>query len=271
MSRQAKTIAGVVGVAVVGILALLMMGPLVALVVLVAGGLAVAVVLQRSGDGPTKPKLPSRPRGRSRKDDDTTDLLRSATSTVEPLSTWTPPDALKPWTPPAGIDAEGAIDQLRDGTVESATPDATETDFWSPGDDSLTDFSDLAEPTTDETSWLDEATSTEVTFTTQPAAWDDGSTWDDSAVAVEGNPLDDLQRLDDIDVIAEFERLDQEPEATTSLFGAPTDLVPINEDVSNADDIMAASQATELHVEQDDNSELAKLLAKVQARLAAYE
>jgi hypothetical protein len=35
---------------------------------------------------------------------------------------------------------------------------------------------------------------------------------------------------------------------------------------------MAASQATELQVEQnDDNSELAKLLAKVQARLAAYE
>ncbi len=50
---------------------------------------------------------------------------------------------------------------------------------------------------------------------------------------------------------------------------------PIDENVESADDIMAASQATELHVEEEDtggdNSELAKLLAKVQSRLAAYE
>ena len=50
---------------------------------------------------------------------------------------------------------------------------------------------------------------------------------------------------------------------------------PIDENVESADDIMAASQATELHVEDEDaggdNSELAKLLAKVQSRLAAYE
>ena len=50
---------------------------------------------------------------------------------------------------------------------------------------------------------------------------------------------------------------------------------PIDENVHSDDDIMAASQATELHVEPDeaegDNSELAKLLAKVQSRLAAYE
>ena len=40
-----------------------------------------------------------------------------------------------------------------------------------------------------------------------------------------------------------------------------------------ADDIMAASQATELTVNESagENAELAKLLAKVQARLAAYE
>lgn len=46
----------------------------------------------------------------------------------------------------------------------------------------------------------------------------------------------------------------------------------INEDVSTADEIMAASAATELHVDEAaENSELAKLLAKVQARLSAYE
>lgn len=54
---------------------------------------------------------------------------------------------------------------------------------------------------------------------------------------------------------------------------------PINEDVASADDIMAASQATEVHFDDGeadsgsdgDNSELARLLAKVQERLAAYE
>jgi hypothetical protein len=110
--------------------------------------------------------------------------------------------------------------------------------------------------------------------------WDDGSTWDGTSVATEANPLDELARLDDVDVIAEFERLDDRDVASTS--GIDPSLVgespvlgeaisPINEAVSSADDIMAASQATELTVEQDDNSELAKLLAKVQARLAAYE
>lgn len=53
----------------------------------------------------------------------------------------------------------------------------------------------------------------------------------------------------------------------------------VNEDVESADDIMAASHATELSVVKEpaaaggpgENSELAKLLAKVQARLSAYE
>lgn len=282
MSSQAKTIAGVAVVAVVGLLALVMMGPLVALLVLVAGGLAVVVVLQRSNDGVAKLPSRSRSRGRSRNDDDTTDLLRSATSTVQPLTTWTPPDALAPWTPPTGIgDEETSSTGFAPPAPEAPSPNA---DFWSTEEAALTDFSDLAEPAADEsTSWLDEpittddAFTTQDTVTTQPDAWQDGSTWDDSNVTVEGNPLDDLARLDDIDVIAELERLDGNertdtgPQPKPSLFGAPSDFVRINEDVSSADDIMAASQATELQVEQEDNSELAKLLAKVQARLAAYE
>jgi hypothetical protein len=233
--------------------------------------LGVVVVLQRSNDGAAK--LPSRSRSRSR-NDDTTDLLRSATSTVEPLTTWTPPDALKPWTPPTGTEAdEASIDALAPAPPEGPSPDA---DFWSTDETALTGFSDLAEPSADEsTSWLDEPATVEDTFATPTSEWQDGSTWDDSNVAVDGNPLDDLARLDEIDVIAEFERLDGTertgPEPSTSLFGVPADLTPINEDVSSADDIMAASQATELQVQQEDNSELAKLLAKVQARLAAYE
>ena len=81
--------------------------------------------------------------------------------------------------------------------------------------------------------------------------------------------------MDEVDVIAEFERLDERDTLATPDFDSPAPvgdpLSPINEAVSSADDIMAASQATELQVEEDDNSELAKLLAKVQARLAAYE
>ena len=101
--------------------------------------------------------------------------------------------------------------------------------------------------------------------------WADGSTWDGASVATDTNPLDEIARLDEVDVIAELERLDeQEAKPSTSLFDVGH-VAPINEDVTSADDIMAASQATELQVESEDNSELAKLLAKVQARLAAYE
>jgi hypothetical protein len=114
------------------------------------------------------------------------------------------------------------------------------------------------------------------------------STWDDRDMSLDRNPLDDLKRLDEVDVMAEVERLEARssglevaepqqarpqaprPEATesTSLFSVPA---PINENVSSDDDIIAASQATELTVTRTGNAELAKLLAKVQARLAAYD
>jgi hypothetical protein len=278
VSRQAKTVTGVVIVAIAALLAMVLMGLMIGLLVLVVGGLAVAVVLQRSEDGvPRRPRPKGRSRGRS---DDTTELLRSATSKVEPLTTWTPPDSLKPWTPLADPDA---VAQPA-AEFAPAPPDApVEDDFWSTSEPAITDFSDLAEPTTDEpTSWFDEPVGTDDPFgateVAEPNAWADGSTWDDSGVATDRNPLDDLARLDDVDVIAEFERLDgREPPAasspTTSMFDVPAPVFepPINEDVSSAEDIMAASQATELHVVEEDNSELAKLLAKVQARLAAYE
>jgi len=45
----------------------------------------------------------------------------------------------------------------------------------------------------------------------------------------------------------------------------------VNEAVTGADDIMAASQATELHLANSEQTELQKLLAKVQIRLSAYE
>jgi hypothetical protein len=93
----------------------------------------------------------------------------------------------------------------------------------------------------------------------------------------EDNPLADLDRLDEIDPIAEVERLEGISSSAAvmtspgdfSFSSAPT---PINEAaVKSSDDIMAASQATELNVAEGEDSELARLLAKVQQRLAAYE
>ena len=297
MSKEAKTVTGLVIVALLALGTLVTMGMLVALGVLVAGGLGVAAVFQRDDMTPTK--LRSRNSKR-----ETTDLLHSATSTVEPLTTWTPPDSLKPWSPSADTTAPAPPSDL---TSAPSTPSADQ-DFWSPTSPSVSDFKDLAEPPhvaepTDwaqSTDWAEPTDWAETTSTESPEAaptaapapsswlddpfgatdgtdqrqsdgWADGSTWDDSTITADSNPLDDLARLDDIDVIAEFERLDERE--TLGQPGFDQALSPINEAVSSADDIMAASQATELQVQQDndDNSELAKLLAKVQARLAAYE
>jgi hypothetical protein len=59
------------------------------------------------------------------------------------------------------------------------------------------------------------------------------------------------------------------PAGNFSFSSAPR---PIDEAaVQTPDDVMAASEATELIVGDGEDSELARLLAKVQQRLAAYE
>lgn len=102
--------------------------------------------------------------------------------------------------------------------------------------------------------------------------------------------LEELEALEDLDPIAEVERLEEEAgdletlepyEAEFESVEVEEDveeveegdlLAPIDEDVESADDIMKASAATELKGPvAGENSELAKLLAKVQSRLAAYE
>lgn len=104
--------------------------------------------------------------------------------------------------------------------------------------------------------------------------------------------FDELASFDDVDAVAEVDTYETitddgtdveyeevveaevEPEPVkTSLFSAPA---PIREDVHSDEEILEASHATELHVPDagaggGDNAELAKLLAKVQSRLAAYE
>jgi len=103
----------------------------------------------------------------------------------------------------------------------------------------------------------------------QPA-WDTWREFDGGTVADEydaQNPLGALDRLDEIDPIAEVERI----EAAGSAFSFSSGPTIDERAVQTADDIMAASQATELQVVDGADSELARLLAKVQARLAAYE
>ncbi len=100
--------------------------------------------------------------------------------------------------------------------------------------------------------------------------------------------FDELAAFDDVDAIAEVDTYETvtddgtdveyeevveaevEPEPVkTSLFSAPA---PIREDLNSDEEILEASHATELHVaDSGENTELAKLLAKVQSRLAAYE
>lgn len=118
----------------------------------------------------------------------------------------------------------------------------------------------------------------------------------DSALDDDGefdtSTLDELAGFDDLDAVAEVETqvvatdgdtgveyeevVEAEVEAEpvrTSLFSAPA---PIREDVHSDDEILEASHATELHIGESGggaggNAELAKLLAKVQSRLEAYQ
>jgi len=118
--------------------------------------------------------------------------------------------------------------------------------------------------------------------------------WDRVIPDLDRNPLDDLADLDRVDPVAEVERLDAQHSAeqqalTDGAFfddfheleallaaseeGLAFEAQMVDEAVASTDDILAASEATALVVDDatDDHSELAKLLAKVQARLTAYE
>ncbi len=128
--------------------------------------------------------------------------------------------------------------------------------------------------------------------------WNNDDSWQSttaftngSSTASDTNPLDELQGLDHLDPIAEVERIEARstdelaPEAPVGDggfgFGSATRAAndemialhgnTVNEEVAGADDIMAASQATELHLADGEQTELQKLLAKVQIRLSAYE
>jgi hypothetical protein len=258
------------GIAVLALIALVVLQSLMlAMGIVVLGGIGFAVMLQRTkeadGDtqtGGTRGKA-KRGKGKQKLDDYLNREHKAPTAAPAPprtggLPAWNP-TALDTWQPPSLSEAE---------VVEEETA----SNQWD--------------------SWDND--------------WDANS---NSDTIVEENPLAELDRLDEIDPVAEIERLDsltkeESYDSPTGLDSAEeidkfdfdeaeldlqTDVASaeesdsfsfgsapgvINEDeIKTADDIMAASEATELTVPVADGgeSELARLLAKVQARLSAYE
>ncbi len=279
MGKNAKIGIAAAVVLVIGLIAIVTIGSLVGVLVIVVGALAIVALVQRLPDdeddgGAPRPK--KRQGGKSKLDDALEARKPGGTSgtTATPprsggLPTWNP-TALDTWQPPSLSD---------DNAPPVAEAEASQWDSWD--------------------NWDDEAEA------------GDGTT----ITAEEDNPLDALDRLDDIDPIAEVERIDaleaepfddplgrldtidplddftfDEDEFDTTEPAVATESEPVKsggfsfasappvineEEIKTADDIMAASQATELELPGTEgdggDSELARLLAKVQARLSAYE
>jgi hypothetical protein len=167
---------------------------------------------------------------------------KASTATAQPLATWEG-EGLTPWTPPEA-EAEAADE------IELDASDLEELDRI----DDFFDSEPEAETRTEELSDvdLDELLDTESAPEDEYDAFDPDafskSSFRDSLV-----PADEIDEHDDDDMFDDLAEL---------------------EDVHTDDDIMKASDATSLEVTGaagGDNSELAKLLAKVQSRLAAYE
>lgn len=284
MSRESKVLIGVGALVVIGLVLALMgqttIGVIAVLIGLVAGVAALRFTKADDGEDPFAAVR--------------TEADRTNTGTLPPndgLAPWSPDGGLNAWSPPTDLATPPAAPTYE---PPAALPPAHEAPAYeSPTYESPAYESPAYEAPAYE-SPAHEAPAYEPVAEPEPepvatGAWDDS--WDstvswspeaeaDAAVdrpvdhygspQVDSNPLDDLVGLDALDPIAEVERIEGR---STSLFGGdPHFQAPIiNEQVSTADDIMAASQATELNLADGEQTELQKLLAKVQIRLSAYE
>ena len=266
MSRESKVLLGVGAVAVLGLIIALASSLTFGLFVILAA-VAAGILSLRFTRGDT-----SDPFADARSEADETQVGNITPS--QPLSPWSPEGGLSAWTPPVSFtalpDAPPAAPEPPAPTYEPPAPTFEPTEPAAPAWSNDWDNND---------SW--------------PST---GTTWDTPPSSTETNPLDDLQGFDTLDPIAEVERI--ENRATDDGYAPPIEPAPaeetytpfsfndrststengitlpghlVNEDVSDADDIMAASQATELHLAAGEQTELQKLLAKVQIRLSAYE
>jgi hypothetical protein len=248
VSNESKVLVGVGAGVVLGVLVALAFNLTAGLFVMLIGVGGAIVAMRFVG-----PKVED-PFAQARSEADETQVGNITPN--QPLSPWSPDGGLNAWTPPVSYTA------LPDAPIAPA-PMAEPP---------------VVEPTPAETSsWSDSWSNDDDSWNSAPTA-----TWE-SPTSTETNPLDDLQGLDTLDPIAEVERIeartaDDTPappapaeEQTFATFSFGNASAKVNEDVADADDIMAASQATELHLAAGEQTELQKLLAKVQIRLSAYE
>jgi hypothetical protein len=282
VSRESKVLIGVGALVVIGLVLALMgqttIGVIAVLIGLVAGFAALRFTKADDGADPFAEVR--------------TEADRSNTGTLAPndgLAPWSPDGGLNAWTPPTDLATPPAAPSYEPPapTYEPPAPQAPA--YEAPAYEAPAYEAPAYEAPAYEAP-AHEAPAHEPVSEPEPAAtgaWDDS--WDstvswapEAEPAVDGpvdhyaspqvdsNPLDDLVGLDALDPIAEVERIEGR---STSLFGGdPHFQAPIiNEQVSTADDIMAASHATELNLADGEQTELQKLLAKVQIRLSAYE
>lgn len=254
MSRETKVLIGVGATVVLGAVLAVGVNLTAGLIVMVIGIVAAIAALRFTRPDTTDPFAEARTEA------DETQVGNITPN--QPLAPWSPDGGLNAWTPPVSLTG---LPDAAPVPPPAAPEPATEAPAWSD-------------------TWSDDDT------------WNSAPTWEASATSTETNPLDELQGLDAIDPIAEVERIearsnedslgDYDTPATDDGFKgfsfgeahrAATDEhldfqgSPVNEDVAGADDIMAASQATELNLAAGEQTELQKLLAKVQIRLSAYE
>ena len=255
MSRDSKVLIGVGAVVVVGLIVALTASKTLGLVVVALGLLGAFVAMRLN----TAERVDPFTDARAEADESQVGNL----TPNQPLAPWSPEGGLNAWTPPVSL---------------TGAPDAPPLPAAAPVDQPVDEPVEAPN-----TGWSNEWNNDD--------SWHSTSAFTDSSTANDTNPLDELQGLDHLDPIAEVERIEARsadesaPEAPAAGggfgFGSATraandEMVAlhgntVNEDVAGADDIMAASQATELHLADGEQTELQKLLAKVQIRLSVYE
>ena len=165
------------------------------------------------------------------------------------------------------------VDEIELTEEPDGSWDLEETSSWDV--EATTDDGDVVWEAGGTDTWEAEATDDgEVTWEAETTdTWEaEASTEDDDVWTAETTDTWEAEASTEDDDVWGADEVAETSSGASGLFSVAS---PIDENVESADDIMAASQATELHVEDEDaggdNSELAKLLAKVQSRLAAYE
>ena len=288
MSRESKVLIGVGALVVIGLVLALMGQPTIGVIAVLIGLVAGVAGLRLTKPDTSDPFEDAR-----------TEADRSNTGTLtptDPLAPWSPDGGLNAWTPPTDLATPPPAPTYEPPAYQApaeapsyeaptyqAPPEApsyeaptyqplpepepeaepASTGSWDQGWDSSVSWAPEAEPA------LDSPVDRQPPAYEQPS-YEQPEYQQPEYQQADSNPLDDLVGLDTLDPIAEVERIEGR---SSSLFGGdPTFQPPINEHVSTADDIMAASQATELNLSDGgEQTELQKLLAKVQIRLSAYE